>query len=881
MRTTFFLTPRQLEWRSAQWSRLSISIGLAFLLAVLAILGSRQSSSSITSISPSQPVLGAEAALPSITSAVSRLEADKVPPGLTASDWSGIKGEYERHRHAAFPVEGGHQARNYAQQWLTRFDGRGFEIKPEGGGWRWGLELQSYGFAGRERGLKGKARVRTETERVTYAWNDELDEWFVNDQRGLEHGFTVKQRPERREGDTSPLELRLAVRGGLKARVGANGGAASFTTANGSTAVNYSGLKVWDADGKVMPARFSVEGGALSLSVEESAARYPLTIDPLVQQAYLKASNTGDFDVFGSSVAISGETAVIGAQNEDSNATGVNGDQSNNSASNSGAAYVFVRSGNTWSQQAYLKASNTGAGDQFGFSVAISGETIVVGAVGEDSNATGVNGDQSNNSATDSGAAYVFVRSGSTWSQQAYLKASNTEAGDQFGASVAISGETIVVGALGEDSNARGVNGNQSNNSTAFAGAAYVFVRSGSTWSQQAYLKASNTDLASQFGHSIGISGEMIVIGAPGESSNATGINGNQSDISAIDAGAAYVFVRSDGTWSQQLYLKASNTEERDRFGFAVAISGETILVGARDEDSNATGVNGNQSENSALDSGAVYVFGTSCNYSIFPATRNFSAAGGIGTVSVTTDAGCTWAAVSNTPWAQITDGASGNGDGTVTFQVAANTGIARSSTIIIAGRTFTVRQGANFVDVPLDNGFYEFIGKLSAAGITLGCGTDQMGNQLYCPDSPVTREQMAAFLLRARGEFNPPTPTSQRFTDVPPENSFYAFIDRLAALGITVGCNTQGPQYCPSSPVTREQMSAFIVRALGEFSPPTPAQQFFNDVPPENGFYAFIDRLRVLGITLGCSASPPLYCPTGLVTREQMAAFLVRAFGL
>ena len=174
-------------------------------------------------------------------------------------------------------------------------------------------------------------------------------------------------------------------------------------------------------------------------------------------------------------MAVSGDTVVVGAENEDSNATGVNCDQSDNSAPTSGAAYVFVRNGTTWSQQAYLKASNTEASDNFGGSVAVSGDTVVVAARSERSNATGVNGDQSDNFATASGAAYVFVRNGTSWSQQAYLKASNTGAGDTFGVSVAVSGDTVVVGAEKEDSNATGVNGNQSDNSAVLAGAAYVF----------------------------------------------------------------------------------------------------------------------------------------------------------------------------------------------------------------------------------------------------------------------------------------------------------------------------------------------------------------------------------------------------------------------
>src|SRR6185295_4552712 len=190
---------------------------------------------------------------------------------------------------------------------------------------------------------------------------------------------------------------------------------------------------------------------------------------------------------FAYTVAVSGDTVVVGAPDEDSSATGVNGNQIHNQAQSAGAAFVFVRSGTTWSQQAYLKASNTGTNDFFGISVAVAGDTAVGSAYEEDSSATGVNGDQVNNNAQDSGAAYVFARSGTTWSQQAYLKASNTGAGDTFGFSVALSGDTVVVGAIAEDSSATGVNGDQSNNGDGDSGAAYVYVRDGTTWNPQAY----------------------------------------------------------------------------------------------------------------------------------------------------------------------------------------------------------------------------------------------------------------------------------------------------------------------------------------------------------------------------------------------------------
>ena len=306
------------------------------------------------------------------------------------------------------------------------------------------------------------------------------------------------------------------------------------------------------------------------------------------QQAYLKASNPETGDEFGRSVAVSGDTLVVGATSEDSAASGVNGNQSDNSAVNAGAAYVFVRTGTTWAQQAYLKASNPGTGDQFGRSVALSGDTLVVGANGND------------------GTVYVFVRTGTTWTQQAYLKASNPEAGDQFGFPVTLFGDTLAVGAHREDS---GVNGNPADNSAVWAGAVYVFVRTGTTWTQQAYLKASNPGAGDWFGFSVALSGDTLVVGAVGEDSAASGINGNSADNSTENAGAVYVFVRTGTTWTQQAYIKASNPGVGDWFGASVALSGDTLAIGAIGEASATAGVNGHQADNSMEGAGAVYVF--------------------------------------------------------------------------------------------------------------------------------------------------------------------------------------------------------------------------------------------------------------------------------
>lgn len=326
-------------------------------------------------------------------------------------------------------------------------------------------------------------------------------------------------------------------------------------------------------------------------------------------QAVLAAAEQDVNDYFGFSIDVSGDRAVLGAWHEDSNATGVNGDPTDNSLTQAGCAYIFVRNGTTWVQEAYLKASNPDAGDQFGFAVAIDGDTAVVSTRLEASAAQVINGDQADDSAPNAGAAYVFVRENGVWSQQAYLKASNAEAEDRFGFAVALEGDTLVVGAIDESSGATTVDGDASDNGTPLAGAAYVFVRSNGVWSQQAYLKASNAGADDRFGASIGVSGDTILIGASSEGSNATGINGDGFDDSMFRAGAAYIYVRNGTTWSEQAYLKASNTELDDYFGHYVALSGDTAVVGAEREDGGSPGVNGDQSDNSAQNSGAAYVF--------------------------------------------------------------------------------------------------------------------------------------------------------------------------------------------------------------------------------------------------------------------------------
>jgi hypothetical protein len=604
------------------------------------------------------------------------------------------------------------------------------------------LVLVRYGWGEAQRDLAQPRSVTAAGGHVAYAWEDALTEWYVNDRRGLEHGYTVHARPVEASG---PLVLALAIRGGLVPALSADGRDVRFVDTSGRELLTYTGLAVIDAERKALAAGWQWSEGELRLKVDDHGARYPLTIDPIVQVAYLKASNAEFQDNFGGSVSVSGDTLVVGAHGEDSNATGVNGDESNNSAATSGAAYVFVRNGTTWSQQAYLKASNTEAFDNFGISVSISGDTIVVGAPAEDSSATGVNGNQGDNSAPGAGAAYVFVRSGTTWSQQAYLKASNTGLQDRFGETVSVQGNTIVVGAYLEDSNARGVNGNQSNDLATDSGAAYVFLRSGTTWSQQAYLKASNTGANDFFGLSVAVNGQTIVVAAEGEDSNATGVNGDQSNNTFISSGAAYVFVRSGTTWSQEAYLKASNTDAADHFGGrgpethgpSVAVNGTTIVVGAWGEDSNATGVNGNQSDNSAANSGAAYVFvrnGTTWSQQAYLKASNTERIDQFGvSVSVSFDTAVVGADTedgdnnlrvdSGAAYVFTRNGATWSQQAYLKAASNANDGDLFGGSVSVSG-TGTVVVGARLEDSPVDSGAaYVFCTHMHGSFVPFGTG--------------------------------------------------------------------------------------------------------------------------------------------------------------
>ncbi|HTL35184.1 MAG TPA: hypothetical protein VL326_18780 [Kofleriaceae bacterium] len=334
---------------------------------------------------------------------------------------------------------------------------------------------------------------------------------------------------------------------------------------------------------------------------------------PRSSVAYLKASNADPGDEFGESLAMSrdGTTIAVGAPLEASGTRAINGDGANNSAPDAGAVYVFRRSGDSWTQEAYIKASNADPADQFGWSVALSGDgnLLVVGARGEDSIALS---QPTNNAATDAGAAYVYARSGSTWTEQGYLKANTLTAGDKFGERVAISddGTTVAVGTPLEDSGATTINGNGLDDTFTDAGAVYVFAYVGNQWSQVSYIKPSNTDAGDWFGWRVALSatGDMLAVSAYREDSNASGVDGNLADDSVTNTGAVYLFTRAGMTWSPGSYIKASNPNLGDDFGYGLALSSDgTTLVGAAEGE--ASGSTTDQADNSRPSSGAAYVF--------------------------------------------------------------------------------------------------------------------------------------------------------------------------------------------------------------------------------------------------------------------------------
>lgn len=551
-----------------------------------------------------------------------------------------------------------YEAYNSAQALRAIFTPIGLEVSSAGAdseGWRVTMRLTGVGYGTLH--PPEAAELVVKDNRIEYR-RGELIEWYNNDEPGIEQGFTLSAPPPRHAGEQGPLRLELAFETMLEPVLQDMDTTLAFVQAEGRAALQYDHFAVYDALGQPVPAHFTLDAVArrVQLVISDENARYPLLIDPLISSDTKLVANDGEpADRFGWTVDIDGDTAIVGAWGDDLTF-----------GTNAGSAYIFVRNGTTWTQQAKLVSSDIAAGDDFGASVAIDGDTAIVGADTDSTAGTrtgsayifvrsgttwteqaelfasdsapdhgfgvavDIDGDiavvstpSDDTAGMDAGSAYVFVRNGTEWEQQAELFAGDTIPGDRFGWSVAIDGETIIVGAVGNfnESLSRGgsayifvrgdtgwiqqgkltasdggpvdrygvsvdvdggtaIIGSYGNDTTVGtdAGAAYIFVRSGASWSLQSKLTASDAAPSDWLGISVAIDRNTAIVGAFGE------------DTGSVFSGAAYVFVRSGISWSEQAKLTASDAASGDWFGFSVAIDGDTALVGGSDYDNGAPG---------------------------------------------------------------------------------------------------------------------------------------------------------------------------------------------------------------------------------------------------------------------------------------------------
>lgn len=457
------------------------------------------------------------------------------------------------------------------------------------------LRLRGYGYG---TGLRAIApgQVSGDKQTINLTRDKSVQEWYVNSPDGLEQGFTFAKPPAGRRPGV-PLRLSLRVGEGAQATASADGRRVTLRGADGRHTVEYGKLAVRDRAGRDVPARLTADGDKVFIEVEDEGATYPLTIDPVFTlQGKLPAADASAEDSFGNAVALSGDTAVVGAYRDD---VGSNMDQ--------GSAYVFTRTGGVWSLQQKLTAADGAFFDGFGNAVAVSGDTIVVGARADTVGATYYQG-----------SAYVFTRAGGVWTEQQRINAPDGAEGDSFGTSVAVSGDALVVGAINDTvgsnyqqgsayvfgrtggvwsfrqkltaPNGIGAPGDAYGNAVALNerallvgaystdvghlpnhGAVYAYAPGHAGWVLEKRLVASDREFNDFFGFSLSLDGETLAVGAVRGF-----VNGN------FGQGSAYVFSRAGGVWTEQQKLTAGDGEASDNFGYSVALDGDTLAVGAK-----------------------------------------------------------------------------------------------------------------------------------------------------------------------------------------------------------------------------------------------------------------------------------------------------------
>ena len=484
-------------------------------------------------------------------------EHKTVPDGLTADEWEGIVSDIKNYE---YQINWDDTVSRYIAKnkdhgfdlWFTLSGGVETKISDDE---LFSLEPMSFGYADQVRDMIDDPEIRVQGNRIDFLYSDDFIGWYKNSVDGLEHGFDILEPIEPRLN--SELCLEISYDPGFSAKEVGDG--IVFSDSSGVSQLKYDKLMVVDAKGCVLPSSMSLieDKNYIVLSFDDARAVYPVVVDPLVTSYFKNITNNGPaWNRFGNSVAIYGDTCVVGASADDD------------------GAYVFKRNNQTaddWELIANLSDDDGDNVEYFGESVAIYDDTIVVGAR------------RDTEMGTHAGAAYVFSRNQGgmdNWGQVKKLTASDGETQDQFGYSVAIYDDTIVVGAV------KG-NGSHNNNS----GAAYVYYRNfggANNWGQKKILSSSDGADGDYFGRYVAISYDKIVVGAAGD------------DDKGSWSGSAYVFYRNYGgidNWGEKAKLTASDGEAGDNFGLSVAIEDDIIVVGAPI---------GNGVED---DSGAAYVF--------------------------------------------------------------------------------------------------------------------------------------------------------------------------------------------------------------------------------------------------------------------------------
>ena len=418
-----------------------------------------------------------------------------------------------------------------AQQLETTLDGGALTLSLLGADERVALRWTGLGRAGSAATeVPPATAIDVDHNRVDVDHGEAGQAWYVNGPMGVEQGFVLTEPPA---GDATAGELVLtvSVEGDLSAQLAPDAASVWLRGAADAPRLRYSDLFARDADGSWLSTRIDVVAGAIELHVDDRGATYPIEIDPLVwvDLGELFASNGAAGHAFGYAVSVSGNTAVVGAPNEDSVANG------------GGAVYVFVYGSGTWTEQQRLVPADVQTEDNFGAAVSVDGDTLVVGSPRNDGGIY------------DSGAAYVFARSGGVWFEQQKLLATSYAPDDAFGDSVDVSGDTVVVGAT---------YGDVGNYDT---GSATVYTRTAGVWTAQQVLAPATPAMFDNCGRAVSVDGDTAMVGCPGI--------GNE--------GATFVYLRSAGTWAQQQQLVASDATTNAGFGMGLDLAGDEAAIGS------------------------------------------------------------------------------------------------------------------------------------------------------------------------------------------------------------------------------------------------------------------------------------------------------------